>query len=536
MGTKQNTSELHTVITGLMRQLESKDHMIEHLLEKVDSLEKTIKGQSRDIQKMAGIISTYERRLFGTSSEKTHKDQVEDLVEDDNSEEEDEEGNQEGSTKDTEGKSAAETTEEQLFNSPARKKKGYVHPRKRDYSDIDCDEVIELRPDAEEIKGARLVKVTSSFRFYYIPGKLCKVKLDRYIYSKNGHLITPKLPYVPETLEKRHASPNLIATLLVNKYLYHIPVERQLSMLNTGNIQIPKSTLHNWIAAGIDSLDGVFEGIREVVLSYDRMHIDETTMPVVDTDRHNSRKGYDWGFVSPTNRMMFFVRDNGSRGNKVLDNQMKDFTGTYIQTDGYVSYKRVGERVGKDIIQIPCLAHIKRKFHDSIKYNAKKAREALELINEIFANERQYHEENLKPNQIEARREIELRPLLKRFKTWLKDEINKESFFADSNIGKAIMYAWERIDKFIPVISNGLLEVSNNMAERAMRSHALGRKNFLFCQNEESANRTCKIYTIIESCKLCGVEPYKYLCEILSREPAIGESWSDMLPSNIKFA
>ena len=128
----------------------------------------------------------------------------------------------------------------------------------------------------------------------------------------------------------------------------------------------------------------------------------------INTDRHNSRKGYDWGFVSPTNRMMFFVRDNGSRGNKVLDNQMKDFTGTYIQTDGYVSYKRVGERLGKDIVQIPCLAHIKRKFHDSIKYNAKKARQALKIINEIFANERQYREQNLKPNQIEASREPEI--------------------------------------------------------------------------------------------------------------------------------
>ena len=152
----------------------------------------------------------------------------------------------------------------------------------------------------------------------------------------------------------------------------------------------------------------------------------------------------------------FFVRDNSSRGNKVLDNQMKDFTGRYIQTDGYVSYKRVGERLRKDIVQIPCLAHIKRKFHYSIKYNAKKARQALEIINEIFANERQYREQNLKPNQIEAKREIELRPLLKRFKAWLSDEINKENFFADSNIGKAIMYAWERIDKFIPVIAENL--------------------------------------------------------------------------------
>lgn len=107
MGSKQNTSELHTIISGLMRQLESKDHMIEHLLEKVDSLEKTIKGQSRDIQKMAGIISTYERRLFGTSSEKTHRDQVEEIVEEDDIEEDDKDSNPKGSTDDVESDSAA---------------------------------------------------------------------------------------------------------------------------------------------------------------------------------------------------------------------------------------------------------------------------------------------------------------------------------------------------------------------------------------------------------------------------------------------
>ena len=66
--------------------------------------------------------------------------------------------------------------------------------------------------------------------------------------------------------------------------------------------------------------------------------------------------------------------------------------------------------------------------------------------------------------------------------------------------------------------------------------HAMGRNNYLFCQNEMSAERTCKIYSIIESCKLCKIDPYKYMCEILSRKPEVGESWSDMLPSNIKFA
>ncbi len=524
---------MQTLINGLMRQLEGKDHMIEHLLEKIDSLESTIKEQGQSIEKMAGIISTYERRLFGVSSEKTHRDAPATPPEeiDDNDEGVDKD-DQEEDEADEDGESPAGQSETDCSASPTRKKP-YKHPKKRDYSDIECDDIVEIRPDAEEIKDARLVRITSSYRFYFVPGKLCKVKIDRYIYSKNGHLITPKLPYVPEPLEKRHASPNLIATLLVNKYLYHIPVERQLAMLNNGNIQIPKTTYHDWIKAGIDSLDGVYETIREKVLSDTRMHIDETTMPTMDPANHRTKKGYDWGFISPTHKVMFFARDNGARTNSVLDSQMKDFCGKYIQTDGYGSYVKVGERLDKDIIQIPCLAHVKRKFHDAEPRSRKKAGEALEMINQMFANERRYRERNLRTDQIEAHREIELRPLLDKFKAWLEKEINSDRFIADTNIGKAIHYARERIDKFYEVIKNGLLELSNNLAERTMRSHAMGRRNYGYCYNEESATRTCKIYSIIESCKMCGIDPYKYLCAVLSLNPNGNETWENYIPGTI---
>lgn len=99
----------------------------------------------------------------------------------------------------------------------------------------------------------------------------------------------------------------------------------------------------------------------------------------------------------------------------------------------------------------------------------------------------------------------------------MKKERNSKDFFAESNIGKAVTYTLERINGLYEVIKNGLLDVSNNMAERTMRGHAMGRNNYLFCQNEMSAERTCKIYSIIESCKLCKIDPYKYMCEILSR-------------------
>ena len=506
---------------GLMRQLEAKDEMIRQLLERVDELEGSVKEQAQTIEKLSDIISTYERKLYGSSSEKTHRDEKAKTE-------------SEYEQKKDRGEDSPQSASSEITDR--KKNKPYTHPHKRDYSDIADENVVELRPNAEELKGARLIRVTSSYRFFFVPSKVCKVRYDRYIYSKDGQLITPRLPYVPESLEKRHATPELIASLLVNKYQYHMPIERQLSILNAGNIQIAKTTLHDWVAAGIDALDGAYEAIRLEVLSDDRMHIDETTMPITDPFNHTTRKGYDWGFISPTKKMMFFTREEGSRGSEVLDSQMKEYKGHYIQTDGYGAYVNVGKRLGLDIIHIPCLAHIKRKFFDSRQYHRKKADAALEFIDAIFRNERSYRDQNLTREEVENLREQELRPLLDGFKQWLEREINDEDFFDDSNIGKAITYAYERIDQFYELIENGLLDASNNLAERTMRSHAMGRKNYLFCESEQSAIRTCKIYSIIESCKMCGVSAYEYISACLKIEPSAGESWSKMLPSNFRSA
>ena len=236
MKSKGEIANMQSVIEGLMRQLEGKDHMIQHLLDKVDELESTIKDLSNNIEKMTGVISTYERRLFGTSSEKSHKGKKKSN---------NDENLTEGGENNSDNNEDELEEEEDGEGIAACKKKSYTHPHKRDYSDIPAEEVIELYSSEDEMKGARFVKKTSSYRFLYIPGRLVKIQYDRYIYCKDGHLITPKLPYVPEDLEKRHTTPELIASLLVNKYLYHIPIERQMDMLNGGEIKVPKTTLHN---------------------------------------------------------------------------------------------------------------------------------------------------------------------------------------------------------------------------------------------------------------------------------------------------
>lgn len=205
---------------GLKRQLEGKDVLIRALVEKVYSLEDTIK-------KMEEEMGTLKRMHFGTSSEKTHP-----------------KVSNESAKTDNEPISVSDNPEEKpTIQDRPKRKRIYKHPERRNYDDIPVEKVIELKPDAEEIKGAKYVKTVSSYRFYWIPGRLCKVRIDRKYYCKDGRLIYPDLPYVPETFEKRHADPTLAAAVLVNKYMHHIPYERQLNMINYGSFKIAKTTL-----------------------------------------------------------------------------------------------------------------------------------------------------------------------------------------------------------------------------------------------------------------------------------------------------
>lgn len=158
-------------------------------------------------------MGTLKRMHFGTSSEKTHSKICDDSAK-----------------PDSRSISVSDNTEEKLTTQEhSKRKRIYKHPERRNYDDIPVEKVIELKPDAEEIKGAKYVKTVSSYRFYWIPGRFCKVRIDRKNYCKDGCLIYPDLPYMPETFEKRHADPTLATAVLPNKYMHHIPYERQVS-------------------------------------------------------------------------------------------------------------------------------------------------------------------------------------------------------------------------------------------------------------------------------------------------------------------
>lgn len=509
---ENSNQDLLDMIAALLKQIEGKDEMISVILEQNNELQHTISNLESTVAKLNDQIATMQRSLYGVKSEKSQN-----IKKDDNN-------------KGNGGVGCNNLSDE---NVPA-KQKSYKSPARRDYDSIKPTKTITIKPSEEEMKGARFVKKLISYHFNFVPAHIEKEEIVRYVYEKDGHLIIPPLPDVPEGFEKRHLSASLAAGILSYKYHLHMPFERQLVMLDGSKIKLAKTTLFDYSVAAADALDGIYEAIRERVLSDYRCHIDETVQNVVDKEKHCCRKGYDWGFVSPKYKMMFFTSTDGSRGHDVLDEQLKEFKGKYIQTDGYNAYTNAGERIGKDIVQIPCMSHIRRKFFDAIQSNSNIAEEGLEHINRMFGLEKEMRDKKLTKMEIEKERRLELKPMLDRFKIWLLEKTSDPKFIED-NLGKAINYALERIDKFYELMKNGLLKLENNLAERCMRGHTLGRKNYLFCQNAESESRTCKVYTIIESCKLSGIDPYRYLNYIFSKPPKLGETWENYLPCNLKW-
>ncbi len=519
---KQHEGDVE-LIRVLVIQHEQDEHELSAVRKELAIAKKENAESRQIISNMADDIAAMKRILFGTSSEKSHAT-----------------GDQKGG-EGSDGTGVAKScggessTQEQTAQKTRRTRANT--PGKRDYSNIpvDKDDIIILEPDSELIKGARLMKTEEHWRIFYRPGYLFKVLYKRRVYSKEGMVIAPKLPWVPEELRKRRCDPSLVAGILVNKYCYHIPYERQLQMLSNSKIQLAKSTLNDYGRYGIDALEGLYQAIREKVLSSDRINIDETVQYIVDADNHRTRNGYDWGFVSPQYKMMYFTTSNGSRSADVLDNEIREYTGKFIQSDGFSAYGRVSQRTGKSLIQIFCMAHIRRKFWDCRQYHMEVATQALHYINRMLLLEKLYRKRQFTPDETARRRNRYLRFLLDRFKAWLDDTARNCQPSPQSYIGKAINYAKERIDSFYALCRNGVLAMTNNMAERCMRGHTLGRKNYLFVQNGDSADRTCKIYTIIESCKMCGINPYKYLVAVLSRSPEECMTYEELLPCNIKL-
>ncbi|WP_320167752.1 IS66 family transposase [Mangrovibacterium marinum] len=339
------------------------------------------------------------------------------------------------------------------------------------------------------------------------------------------------LPPLP--LPRSNAGASLLAELLINKYQHHLPFYRQISMLKQTGASLPASTINGWFQGSCDLLRALYLRLQELVKESDYIQVDESTVPVVNNEKHKTVKAYLWMVRSVMKPLVYFHYDKGSRAQKVVVELLKGFQGA-IQTDGYEAYSIYEQKKG--VLLLGCWAHARRKFEESLAEDKAGAEYALAQIGKLYQVETMANERGLDDKQRAELRKRLAYPIMVAFEKWIVKYY--PSALPKSRMGRALSYTYNIFHRLSRYHLDGRYKIDNNLAENAIRPLALGRKNYLFCGNHEAAENAAVIYSLLGCCKTANVNPTEWLTDVLSKIPVYNNDYSldlaDLLPHNWK--
>ena len=327
----------------------------------------------------------------------------------------------------------------------------------------------------------------------------------------------PPAPSHP--IARGRAGPKLLAHILFSKYGLHLPLNRQSAVYAREGVDLDVSTLADWVGAAAATLMPLVKEIRTHVFAAERIHADDTTVPVLAKDK--TRTGRLWTYVrddrpfagpGPPAAVFFYSHD---RGGEHPEQHLAGFAGL-MQADAYAGFNRLYQthRKGGPIIEAACWAHARRKFFDLARINkAPIAVEAVARIDTLFAIEREIN--GLAPQQRVEMRTERSRPLVVALESWLCEQRARVS--KNNDTGKAIDYSLKRWAALTRFLDDGRLCMTNNAAERELRAIAVGRRNWTFAGSDEGGRRAAALYTLIATAKLNDLDPQAWLADVLTR-------------------
>ena len=401
-------------------------------------------------------------------------------------------------------------TEQISYSRKKSVKKVVPHGRNRIPAHFPRKEII-IEPE-EDTNGMTRIGEEITEELEFKPGTFF---VNRYIRPKYARpdgegVVIGMLPSRP--IEKGIAGPGLLAHVMISKFVDHLPIYRQRKQFLRQGIDLAESTMNGWVKSIYEILTPLYEAQRVQVLRTDYLMADETPIRVLDFLKPGTtHRGYYWVYYDPVHPKLFFdYRPGRSRAGP--NDILKEFNG-YLQSDGYKGYNEVTNR--PSVTGVGCMAHARRYFVEAKESDAERCEWMLSTIQKLYKIERLARDDGLSHDQrYNLRREYSV-PILTEMKAWLDKEIFKT--LPKSAIGKAIAYMlnqWSRLEQFV---TDGRLEIDNNLIENAIRPIALGRKNYLFAGSHEGAKRAALIYTMVANAKLQGLEPLAYLRDVVAR-------------------
>ena len=377
---------------------------------------------------------------------------------------------------------------------------------------IDPPEVAATPEDYRLIGSEETVKLDVE------PMRFKKIVIERRKYVRKDGAGAPVVAPAPEQLiPGSFASASLLARICTGKFADHQPLYRQEQIFARENIILSRKTMCGWVWRTANWLRIIYEQLRLELRSAGYLQVDETPIGFLSPGSGKTKTGYLWVYHAPGKGVLF--EWHASRAADCLADMLGDFSGT-IQTDGYTAYESYnGTRPdGRKLKLGNCWAHARRGFHRAQDESAL-SKAVLKDIQELYRIEAELREAGTGAQQRETRRRTESAPMLAAIKGKL--EAHRPHHLPQSLTGKAISYALERWDGLTMYVGNGEMEIDNNLVENAIRPSAIGKKNWLFFGSESGGWQNAVMYTVVQNCRMHGINPEEYLKDVLGRLPHI---------------
>lgn len=522
-------------VERLRKAVVGKDAEISHKDALLSLKDAEISQKNAEIKKLSDTLLWLRRKVFGKMSEKNLPLDPDQLL----LFEQEHLTDEERARLDKE----VEAAEQQMAKTITVK----VKPSRRDLDTTGLPtEVIDIYPDGTTDENGKLkdeyveIGTDESSRLEHIAAKtyIKKTVIHKVMLKSDSNNKTPedrriicaRLPLAP--VNRCMAGASVLTDIIIGKFMYHLPFYRQIQQYKESGITISDSTMGGWYEAAVEKLKLLYDILRQHILQSEYIQIDESVLPVIDSEKHKARKGYEWCVRDAIRGAVMFYYDRGSRGGKVAREILGAYKGA-VQCDGYDAYDQFEKN--DNITVYGCWAHARRKFVDALNENNRLSTEALCFIRKIYKVESDANKAGLNADERKEQRLKISYPTIRLFETWMKETYLK--VLPNSKMGDAIEYTYSLLPRLSRYVNDGRIHIDNNLIENAIRPLALGRKNYLFCGNDASAYRAAIVYSLISTCKAADVDPRTWMEDVLRKIPYYQRDQRDLaelLPFNWK--
>lgn len=381
-------------------------------------------------------------------------------------------------------------------------------------------QVIELSApelDGEDADQYDIIGFKETCRLAQQPGSYVVLRYRRPVVQHKASQTLNTVPAPANVLEGCYCDVSLLAGLMVDKAVYHLPLYRQHQRMQDSGITLSRASLVNWIMRAIELLRPIYRAMLIHMLQSKVLAMDEVPIKAGRKSKGKMKQTYFWPIYGEDDEVAFTWSE--SRGMLHAKAQLKDFNGTLL-TDGYAAYTKTVSALNEHeqkVAHATCWAHTRRYYEKALQAEPEAAQQALDIIANLYLHEREIRKKQLNADAIVRYRQQHCEPVVQRFFEFVYEQRQTPALLPSNPLSKALAYTHERENQLKVFLANPHVPLDTNHLERALRVIPMGRKNYLFCWSELGAEQLGILQSLMVTCRLQGINPYTYLVDVLQR-------------------